>query len=342
MTPLNSVDTPAPADVPKELPYLAMGESSFTALRTMDGVYVDKTDLIFGLARSKRFVFLSRPRRFGKSLLSSSFASLFRSGTKDFRGLKIEKLWNDTGLYRVLELDFSLLNSESSDAFSLSLRDAVSERVPEAKLSGCDDPFGWIAKFGFWLESQPVVSMVVLIDEYDAPLVDCLENPVLFNAIQKKMSEFFRTLKSRSGCLRFFFMTGISKFTNTSIFSTFNYLLWDISNDPQYGTLLGFTETEIRRHFRSHLANASQQLGMTVDELMDNLRLNYDGYCFDEQNSTHVFSNWSILNFFNSPKRKFKNYWWMSAGQPSVLMKYLKRNAFVGMEKYDALIPVAK
>lgn len=341
MASLNSVDTPAAADVSKSLPYLAMGEASFAALRTMNGVYVDKTDLIFSLARSKRFVFLSRPRRFGKSLLSSAFASLFRSGTEAFHGLKIEKLWNDTGRYRVLELDFSLLNSDSSDAFSLSLRDAISERLPEAQLHECDDPFGWIAKFGFWLESQPVLSMVVLIDEYDAPLVDCLENPTLFSAIQKKMSEFFRTLKSRSGCLRFFFMTGISKFTNTGIFSTFN-LLWDISHDPQYGTLLGFTEDEIRRHFSSHLYNAAQQLGMTVDELMDHLRLNYDGYCFDEQNSTHVFSNWSVLNFFNSPKREFKNYWWMSAGQPAVLMKYLKRNAVVGIEKYDALIPVAK
>ena len=341
MTSLHSVDTPSAAELPKVLPYIAMGESSFAALRTMNGVYVDKTDLIFNLAESKRFVFLSRPRRFGKSLLSSAFASLFRSGTNEFRGLKIEKLWKDARQYRVLELDFSLLNSDSSDAFSLSLRDAISERLPEARLSECNDPFGWIAKFGFWLESQPVVSMVVLIDEYDAPLIDCLENPKLFSAIQKKMSEFFRTLKSRSGCLRFFFMTGISKFTNTGIFSTFN-LLWDISHDPQYGTLLGFTETEIRRHFSSHLTNAAQQLGMTVDDLMDQLRLNYDGYCFDEKNSTHVFSNWSILNFFNSPRREFKNYWWMSAGQPAVLMKYLKRNAVTGIEKYDALIPVAK
>ena len=127
-----------------------------------------------------------------------------------------------------------------------------------------------------------------MIDEYDAPLTERLGDTTAFNAVRDMLTQFFAILKSNEGCLRFFFMTGITKFSNTSIFSAFNNLE-DISLDPLYGTLLGYTEEEIVDNFGIYLDSAAQALSLSGDELLSQLRIHYNGFCFDEQASTSVY-----------------------------------------------------
>ena len=121
-------------------------------------------------------------------------------------------------------------------------------------------------------------------------------------------------------------MTGITKFSNTSIFSAFNNLQ-DISLDVEFGTLLGYTEKEIKHYFADYLSQAAEALSMTKEKVMDNLRVNYSGFCFDEEVATSVYCPWSVLNLLNRPKKGFQNYWYTSGGQPSVLMKNLANHA---------------
>ena len=200
--------------------------------------------------------FLSRPRRFGKSLLVSTFESLFRYGLRDFEGLAIEPLWSDR-TYRVLRLDFSLVRDFSdikglAAQFEHMLEDAALHaglKVPETTT----DP---ISRFVSMLARLSESSLVLLIDEYDAPLTAHLDNPQLFESVQLALSRFYAAVKSYEGCLRFFFMTGITKLSNTGIFSSFNNMT-DISSDRHYGTLLGYTEQELIEDFSDYLHRAA-------------------------------------------------------------------------------------
>ncbi|MGN1209599.1 MAG: AAA family ATPase, partial [Duodenibacillus sp.] len=195
---------------------LPLGRSDFSALRFRNCIYVDKTDLLCALCGNDDKVLLVRPRRFGKSLLVSAFASLFRHGLREFQGLKIEKTWTDR-TYNVVRLDFSLAKDFSSlEQFLAQFNGMLADAVAEAGLvieSAPDDPVG---SFQTLLSRQPQSSLVLLIDEYDAPLTAHLDNRELFEAVQQQLSRFYAAVKSREGCLRFFFMTGITKFANTS------------------------------------------------------------------------------------------------------------------------------
>lgn len=177
-----------------------------------------------------------------------------------------------------------------------------------------------------WLSTLQSFELVLLIDEYDAPLTHCLDKPELFEEVRATMSELFLTLKSHEGRLRFFFMTGITKLSNTSIFCAFNNLQ-DISLDPFYGALLGYTEDEISKYFSSYIAQAAKALLVSPDKVRSELKDYYDGFSFDERAHHHVYCPWSVLNFLNRPDRGFQNYWYSSGGQPSVLMKYLSNHA---------------
>ena len=310
-------------DKERQVPWLPLGTSTFSALRSNREIYVDKTDLVHELCRKPGKVLLARPRRFGKSLLVSTFFSLFKHGLRDFSGLKIEPLWTDRN-YPVVWLDFSELDASSSLLdFEDSFRRLVTANFADAGYRGSSD---WI-EFSRWLSRQPDRSIVVLIDEYDAPLTASLDDPARFDGVQKRLNQFFKTLKSKEGALRFFFMTGVTKFANTGIFSGFNNLQ-DISLDPKYGALLGYTDAEIREQFAPYLKKSADVLDCTESQLMEELRKHYNGFCFDELASVRVFCPWSVLNFLNQPSRGFRNYWYQSGGQPAVLMQYLRSHPF--------------
>lgn len=316
--------------------FLPLGQSEFSAIRENGSIYVDKTRMIAELASQPAAkVFLARPRRFGKSLLVSAFDALFSHRMDLFKGLAAETLWKDEKSYPVIRLDFSRVKVfKRQEDFRSKLDALLRERSLDAGLNyeACGDP---IASFGLML-SRVLKSggkVVLLIDEYDAPLTEHLDQPQLFEQVRDALSEFYSLVKSLDGVFRFVFITGITRFSHTSIFSAFNNLR-DISLMSKYGTLLGYTEEEIVSNFSAFLKEAQEELGLSPDELMQELRRHYDGYCFDRDLKTHVFAPWSVLNFLDSPESGFLNYWYLSGGRPAVLLNIMKSSSLASPEAY--------
>ena len=315
---------------------LPLGTSEFAALRGSNQIYVDKTNLIFEMAAQRRKFFLARPRRFGKSLLVSTFASLFKNGVELFSGLAIEKLWQDRK-YDVVRLDFSGLKEfVSKEQFEFTLR---------SELINAFSPLGFyfdkenadvsfFVQLRTWLNSLPQSSLVLLIDEYDTPLTAHLGSPEKFKTVRAELEKFYAVLKNADGCLRFFFMTGITKFSNTSIFSEFNNFN-DISLNSKYSAILGLTEDEIVRYFDLHLIRAQKVLHLSREELLRELKENYDGFCFDRNAQTHVYCPWSVLSFLQNPEEGFLNYWYESGGRPAVLKGYLASHRIENPFEFD-------
>lgn len=326
--------------------FLPLGQSEFSAIRKNGSIYVDKTRMIAELASQPGAkVFLARPRRFGKSLLVSTFDALFRHRMELFKGLAAETLWKDEKSYPVLRLDFSRVKDfVNFEDFRSKLDALLREMALEARLKyeAGGDPF---ASFGMMLSrlSESDEQIVLLIDEYDAPLTAHLDQPELFERVRQALSGIYSTVKSRDGVFRFVFITGITRFSHTSIFSAFNNLD-DISLQSQYGALLGYTEEEIIASFPSFLTEAARQLNLRSDELMAELRRHYDGYCFDEELETRVYAPWSVLNFLKNPRRGFQNYWYLSGGRPAVLLNIMKSSSLVSPEAYakKQIIPVER
>ena len=311
-----------------DLKRLPLSMPRFSTLRRENRIYVDKTELVFSLAEKNQQFFLSRPRRFGKSLLVTTFASLFQFGLRDFKGLAIEKLWKDT-TYNVVRLDFSRVKN-----FGDSFEDF--ENKYRWMLANAFGKLGFVLRenttepieeqLSAWMEDQADGSLVLLVDEYDSPLTACLHNPALFDRVQSRLADFYAQVKSNAGMLRFFFMTGITKMKQTGIFSEFTDLI-DITLRSDYGTLLGYTEEEILSYFGDYIEDASLILRMKPSDVMQALRRNYDGYCFDDKVSSHVYTPWSVLNFLNCPGDGFRNYWFETGGISSSLINYFKSHA---------------
>jgi len=322
---------------------LPLGVSDFAGLRQDGMIYVDKTEMIARMAATRKGkFFLARPRRFGKSLLVSTFESLFKHGLRDFHGLAIEKLWQEQ-TYDTIRLDFSKLKefSDASDFESklgVFLSDALEvslgvhlQAVNDARL---------INEFDKWLGKRPTSSVVLLIDEYDAPLTACLDQPELFEKVRKTLASFYAILKSNDGALRFLFITGITKYSKVSIFSELNNIN-DITLDVEYGTLLGYTEEELGRYFGDYIAQAAETLDLSPSELLARMRERYDGYCFDKLASSHVYSPWSTLMFLSKPRNGLENYWIESGGQTSLLTNYVRSHSLKDPTDYGNLQSVA-
>ena len=316
---------------------LQVGITEFSKFQTRNFVYVDKTDLIGILATQySDQVFLSRPRRFGKTLLTNMLRTLFQEGVSQFKGLKIEKLWHEQ-TYDVVQLDFSKSPSSFKTVEEFKERFWNYIQAQFASIGYRYDPQSVTHpenQFDLWLQSRKSQPLVILIDEYDAPLTQCLDNIELFSNVRDEFRVFFNILKSNEGSFRFLFLTGVTRFTSTGIFSGFNSLV-DVTLEPQFGTLLGFTENELVQHFGDHLKKAANTLGMSIDALVDEMKKYYDGFCFDSQASTHVFCPWSVMRFLMSPQNGFENYWYETAGQPRFLLKHLlNRNIpdFINLE----------
>ena len=316
---------------------LPLSFADFTKLQNRNAIYVDKTDLIGLLAtRYDKQVLFTRPRRFGKSLLTSTLKTLFHDGVSHFKGLKIEKLWRDQ-TYEVVQLDFSKSPSSFKTVEEFKERFWNYIQAQFASIGYRYDPQSVTHpenQFDLWLQSRKSQPLVILIDEYDAPLTQCLNHIERFRCVLNEFQVFFNILKSNEGSLRFLFLTGVTRFTSTGIFSGFNRLV-DVTLDPQFGTLLGFTENELVQHFGDHLKKATNTLGMSIDALVDEMKKYYDGFCFDSQASTHVFCPWSVMRFLMSPQNGFENYWYETAGQPRFLLKHLlNRNIpdFINLE----------
>ena len=303
-------------------------------------IYVDKTAIINQFASKKGPFFISRPRRFGKSTLINTLHELFAHGTEKFKGLKIEPLWKDK-TYKVLHLDFSVFKETPSigsfnNDFMDSLRFSLERAGIEPTKEKVDFPAKLLEKS---IENEDERAVVLLVDEYDAPLTAVLNDSNEFEDRRKILSNFYFTVKSFQVKFRFIFITGVTYYSHTSIFSAFNHLT-DLTLDSDYGALLGYTSDELESYFSEYIDNAVETLNRkfpteryTHEKVVEELKRNYDGYSFDEDCMHHVYNPWSILNFLKSPHRGFIPYWVVSGGStPTFLVNYLKQ----GLKKYNS------
>ncbi len=319
----------------KKLPYAA---TSFGVMRERENVYVDKTAMIVRLAEIENApVFLSRPRRFGKTLLVSAFKSLFSKGLQDFKGLDIdtgEEKWTDK-TYKVIRLDFSKYAAYDPNRFkkylSLDLADAFSDikKINPKDDDGTYYDPAYILNLG--VKDADSKSIVLLIDEYDSPVSHHLNNKDETDEIMTVLQTFFANVKSYEEKFRFVFITGITRVADISLFSVFNNLN-DISCDDEYATLLGITDEELKRYFDPYVRNAASVLDMSVPEVYDRMKSLYDGFQFSIRTNMTVYNPWSVFSFLSKPQQGFINYWYASSGgTPTILIKYLENTAFLDL-----------
>ena len=322
----------------KEIDLLPCSETEFHRIRERNNIYVDKTALIYNLAVTTKKYFFSRPRRFGKTLLLSTFESLFKYGLKDFKDLAIEKLWTDEKTYPVIRLDFTACEKfQGIDEFLSKFRSMVYRNVSKAGLV-LPDPDGkgivtLVDQFESLITDNSIQSPVLLIDEYDAPINRHLENNELCNQVTQELAAFYSMLKRQSSYLRFLFITGICKHNTLDLFSSGNFIQ-DISAYPMFSTLTGYTEDELRHYFMPYIENAAKILDLSVEQCITKIKQHYDGFCFDLKASAHVLAPWSTLNFLSHPDNGFLNYWYNSAGLPTVLEQYIKEHSLKNPEEY--------
>ncbi len=325
---------------------LPRGKVDFTKLRHGGQIYIDKTKQIFDLACQSDYFFISRPRRFGKTLLISTFKSLFQHGLRDFKGLAIENLWTDESTYPVIHLDFTACNAFTSfDAFQNDLSKMLLRALNDAGLEvTAASPQAGIASaidiFEATIKANADLNIVLLIDEYDSPLNNTLNEPELYEAVTQELNAFWSAVKRCSGLLRFLFCTGISKYRNLNLFSGTNFVT-DLSFDPQYGSLLGYTEDEVKHYFTLFVENAASVLDINIEQCFADLKRNYNGYCFDKEAKTHVYTPWSVLSFLKQPHLGFLNYWYSSGGTPSVLQGFIARHSLHDPSSYGKDISIS-
>ena len=301
-----------------------IGIQNFEDLRNNNNVYVDKTELIYRLANTNKVYFLSRPRRFGKSLLVSTLDAYFR-GRKDlFQGLAMERLEKEWNVYPVLHIDFSMTKYTTMADLNerLNLQLCEWERI----YGNAPEEEGYAARFSGIIKrayQQTGLQVVVLIDEYDAPLLDSNHLPELQNELREEMRKFFSPLKAQGEYLRFLFLTGISKFSQMSIFSELNNLQ-NISMRDDYSAICGITEQELRTQLKADIEMMAQANGETYEEACLHLKQQYDGYHFSKH-CEDIYNPFSLFNAFDA--KEYKNFWF-STGTPTFLIDLLQETDF--------------
>lgn len=313
----------APTNMLRKLP---IGIQSFEKLRSEGFLYVDKTALVFRLAQAGIPCFLSRPRRFGKSLLLSTFEAYFKGKKELFEGLAVEQLEQNWYEYPVLHID---LNAEKYDS-----RERL-EKILELQLESWEAQYGvnkgtmtYSGRFATVIKrayEQTGRRVVVLIDEYDKPMLRTFDNPQLQEDFRETLTAFYTVLKSSDAYLQFVFITGVTKFAQMGIFSTLNQLN-DISFDLEFNTLCGMTRTEIETVFAPELQLLAKQTDTAYYEVLEQLTRQYDGYRFTpEKEFTPMYNPFSVLSAL--AKSRFGDYWFAS-GTPTFLVEVLKKTKF--------------
>lgn len=298
-----------------------IGIQTFSGLREGQYVYVDKTDLVWKLANSVKFVFLSRPRRFGKSLLATTLKSYFEGRRELFEGLKMMDLEREWKRYPVIHLDLSLAKNKG-DAANLQrfLRIYMSELMPPFTKEDDKLPGEKLTTLIRRLHEETGEKVVVLVDEYDAPLLDVMHEGERLAPMKEVMQELYQPLKACEGMIRFCFLTGITKFSQVSIFSTLNNIK-NISMIPEYSAICGITELELTTTLGGDIDLLAEAYGCSHDEMHRRLKRQYDGYHFSEK-SEEIYNPYSLFNCFD--QKKIKNFWFES-GTPTFLFHQMLR-----------------
>ena len=285
---------------------------------------MDKTHLIHQLATTGKYYFLSRPRRFGKSLLVSTMEAYFQ-GKKDlFKGLAIEKLEKDWTEYPVLHLDLSGVTYTDENVLNEKMENTLSQWEQTYGIANTFTVDGIrfenIIKTAYSQTGKPVV---ILIDEYDKPLLDTAGNEPLREAIRSRLQGFYSVMKSQDGKIRFGFLTGITKLGKLSIFSGLNNLN-DISMDYRYADICGISEKDLHAYFDESVQEMAEANKMSKEECYARLKEYYDGYHFCED-SEDIYNPFSLLSALNG--KRFRDYWY-ETGTPTFVVKALQRGQF--------------
>jgi hypothetical protein len=302
-------------------PYYPIGIQTFRDIRDLNAVYVDKTDLVYKLTHSAKFVFLSRPRRFGKSLLCSTLQSYFEGDKELFKGLAMEQLEKEWTRYPVLRFDLSSVKSDDVEKVESNLsRQLKRHEATYGRDEECNTLSGRMANLIEAAHRQSGQKVVVLIDEYDAPILEVIHQDEKREKIRRLLREFYSPLKESDPYLRFVFITGISMFSQMSIFSEMNNLTI-ITLNSQYAPICGITRSELLSNFKPGIEAMAAQHGCSTDEMVRRLEDMYDGYHFSE-NSEGLLNPFSLLNAFF--EMKLGRYWFRS-GTPQSLIEMLRR-----------------
>ena len=311
-----------------------IGIQTFSEIIRGGYLYVDKTDQVWQLAHYAKYIFLSRPRRFGKSLLTTTLASYFR-GEKDlFEGLKMMELEKEWKQYPVIRLDLSVAKGQETAS---ALRDRLLLLLKPYKEVYGSDPeektpggvlIGLIAR-AFRKTGKQVV---VLLDEYDAPLLEALHEGEMLNAMRKVMQEFFQPLKASEEMIKFCFITGITKFSQLSIFSTINNLT-NVTMDPVFTAICGITEKELTSVMAEDIRQLSTAYEETPEQMRKRLKEQYDGYHFS-RSKDEVYNPFSLLKAF---KHQEVASYWFESGTPTFLIRQLQhfRTDITAMEQLE-------
>jgi hypothetical protein len=297
---------------------LPIGIQTFAKLINNNYLYVDKTQYIANLIQAGDYLFLSRPRRFGKSLLVSTLYEIFSGNRTLFQGLSIydQIEWSS---HPVIYIDFATIDFATAIDLQNSLIQFMDDLNEDYQLKVNPQGFKTYFKNIIVALSKKYGKVVILVDEYDKPIVEYIDDIAQATKNREILNQFFGVLKSVDACLRLVFLTGVSKFARVSIFSGLNNLR-DLTLSPTFAPLLGYTQDELEYYFDPHLQNLSLKLGMSKAQLLAQIKTWYNGYSWDAQ--TFVYNPFSILNMFAD--QRFANYWF-ATGTPTLLIKLIQQ-----------------
>jgi hypothetical protein len=293
---------------------LPLGISTLSLLLESNGIYVDKTEYAFNLINTPGRFFLSRPRRFGKSLFVDTLKEIFEGNQKLFEGLYIYHKWDWTKKYPVIKLDFAAGGGKNQEELDLRLKALIQQN--KDRLGVHYDSFDIKDNFSKLISetaSKYGQRVVVLVDEYDKPILDNLNEPLVAAEIRDALKGFYGVLKEQDTNLQFVFMTGVTKFSKVSLFSGVNQLS-DITIDKRYSSICGYTDNDLQEHFSEYLAGSDPE----------EVKKWYNGYSWTGPET--VYNPYDILLFLDKGK-VFRNYWF-ETGNPTFLMELFKKNQY--------------
>ena len=321
---------------------------SFEAFSMYNAIYVDKTELIYSLVSLPNRIFISRPRRFGKSLTLDTIATLFETGVEPyFKGTWIYDKWTEP-TYPVLRLNFLNFDKNSLEKFNNKLNSKITEFAELNHVTTFKEKEEAEDSIDHLLEQLRLENrqIVILIDEYDCQMTANINNETLYKQFQEKIKSFYANIKDKLA-IKFLGITGVTRLKDVSIFSVGSDIN-DITNSSAYSQMIGFTRDEIKKFYIDYLklaasyennCNVDEVTDTQIESLLDRLAQNYDGYCFDEFYKKKVFSTWSVNKFFQSVVSNkfvyFGEYWYDNGGLPSILANYLQTHKLNALDYID-------
>ena len=312
---------------------IAQGTYDFRVMREDGFRYVDKTALLYPLVTRGRdsFFFISRPRRL--SLMLSTLECLFRGERELFKGLAIDQMDYDWKPYPILHFNFAGLNVETLETFKIDFRSYVRETLTKAGYEWNDTDFPG-ANLSRAIKTLAAASeqksVVILIDEYDAPVGHALNDIKKASAIRQELSNFYIQIKNNVGAIRFMMMTGVTRFTQLSVFSALNNLT-DLTMDSRYATLLGYTDEELEANFSKTLHRHAEVMGLSYVDYREKLRWWYNGYRFARWNTAKVYNPYAIGQTLGACEPEFIGTW-IATGQTSAVINYFTNNQLVELD----------